>query len=194
MAGVPLTIGAKLGQEPSLLVPQQRLTQGLGFPLQVLDIGLYAEIGYGGIENPTSVSISDIDTTPQILPAAEGSITFPQIVTQDFANDALIITESGIYSVSIGISLEFIGENAARHFQMEIYNDTDDVLLATRNVPVGRNQEGSVTTHSFLVEIAAIQLDKSFIIRLVSVDDTFTVVTLDAFNFNAIRIDRLRLS
>lgn len=194
MAGVPLTIGAKLGQDSSVLVPQQRLTQGLGFPLQVLDVGLYAEVGYGGIENPGSVSLSDIDATPQVIPTTEGSITFPQIVIQDVANDALIITESGIYIVSIGLSLEFIGVNSARHFQLEIYNITDDALLASRNVPIGRNQEGSATTHSFLVEVVAVQLDKSFVIRLISAADTFTVVTLDAFNFNAVRIDRLRVA
>ena len=192
MAGVPLTIGAKLGQESFLLDPQQHLTQGLGFPLQVIDIGLFAEVGYGGVENPTSGSLSDITATPQVVPATQGSVTFPQIVTQDFANDALIFTESGIYTVSIGLSLEFLGVNSARHFQLEIYNVTDDSLLVTSNVPIGRNTEGSATNHTFLVEVGAVQTDKSFVIRIVSAADTFTVVTLDAFNFNAVRIDRLR--
>ena len=193
MAGVALTIGAKLGQTSFLLDPQQHITQGIGFPLQVLDIGLFAEVGYGGIENPTSGSLPDIDATPQVMPSTQGSVTFPQIVTQDFANDALIFTESGIYTVSIGLSLEFLGVNSARHFQIEIYNVTDDNLLATSNVPIGRNTEGSATTHTFLVEVGAVQTDKSFVIRIVSAADTFTVVTLDAFNFNAVRIDRLRL-
>ena len=192
MAGVPLTIGAKLGQTSFLLDPQQHLTQGIGFPLQVLDIGLFAEVGYGGIENPGSVSLSDIDATPQILPSVQGSVTFPQIVVQDFANDALIFTESGIYTVSVGLSLEFLGVNSARHFQMEIYNVTDDTLLTSSNIPIGRNTEGSATSHTFLVEVPAVQLDKSFVIRLVSAADTFTVVTLDAYVFNAVRIDRLR--
>lgn len=192
MAGVPLTIGAKLGQESFLLDPQQHITQGLGFPLQVLDIGLFAEVGYGGIENPGSVSLSDIDATPQVAPATQGSVTFPQIVTQDFANDALIFTESGIYTVSVGLSLEFTGVNSARHFQMEIYNVTDDALLVNSNIPIGRNTEGSATTHSFLVEVPAVQVDKSFVIRLVSSADTFTSVNLDAYVFNAVRIDRLR--
>ena len=194
MAGVPLTIGAKLGQESFLLDPQQHLTQGIGFPLQVLDIGLFAEVGYGGIEHSGSESLPDITSTPQILPATVGSVTFPQIVTQDVANDALIFTESGIYTVSIGLSLEFLGVNSARHFQVEIFNVTDVSLLATSNVPIGRNTEGSATTHTFLVEVTAVQLDKSFVIRIVSAVDTFTVVNLDAFNFNAVRIDRLRLA
>jgi hypothetical protein len=194
MAGVPLTIGAKLGQGDFLLEPQQHIIQGLGFPLQVLDIGLYAEVGYGGIENPGSVSLSDIDATPQVIPATEGAVTFPQIVTQDFANDALIFTESGIYTVTIGISLEFLGVNSARHLQVELYNATDVALIRSSNVPIGRNTEGSATTHSFLVEVGAVQLDKSITIRLISAADTFTAVTLDAYAFNAIRIDRLRVS
>ena len=193
MAGVALTIGAKLGQTSFLLDPQQHITQGIGFPLQVLDIGLFAEIGYGGVENDISVGLPNIDTTPQILPADKGSVTFPQIVTQDFANDALIFTESGIYTISVGISLEFLGVNSARHFQIEIYNVTDDTLLRSSNVPIGRNTEGSSTSHSFLVEVGAVQLDKIFVIRIVSAADTFTVVNLDGYVFNAVRIDRLRL-
>jgi hypothetical protein len=193
MAGIPLTIGAKLGQESFLLDPQQRITQGLGFPLQVLDIGLFAEIGYGGIENLGSVSLSDIDTTPQVIPAVQGAVTFPQIVTQDFSNDSLIFTESGIYTVSVGLSLEFLGVNSARHFQLEIYNVTDDAIILSSNIPIGRNTEGSATTHSFLVELLAVQVGKSLVIRLVSAADTFTVVVLDGYTFNAVRIDRLRL-
>ena len=192
MAGVPLTIGAKLGQGTFLLAPQQHITQGIGFPLQVLDIGLFAEVGYGGIENNGSVSLSDIDATSQVVPADQASITFPQIVTQDIANDSLIFTESGIYDVTVGLSLTFLGVNSARHFQMELYNATDDAILRSSNVPVGRNTEGSATSHSFLVEVGAVQTDKSIRIRLVSAADTFTVVILDAFNFNAVRIDRLR--
>ena len=192
MAGIPLTIGAKLGQTSFLLDPQQHITQGLGFPLQVLDIGLFAEVGYGGVENDISGSLPDIDATPQVMPADKGSVTFPQIVTQDFSNDALIFTESGIYTVDVGISLEFLGVNSARHFQIEIYNVTDDTLLRSSNVPIGRNTEGSSTSHSFLVEVTAVQLDKIFVIRIVSAADTFTVVNLDGYVFNAVRIDRLR--
>jgi hypothetical protein len=193
MAGIPLTIGAVLGQTSFLLDPQQHITQGIGFPLQVLDIGLFAEVGYGGIENFSSPSLSDIDTTPQIIPAAQGAVTFPQLVTQDFANDALIFLEAGIYTASVGMSLEFLGVNAARHYQVEIYNTTDDTLFISSNVPIGRNQEGSTTQHSFLLEVNAVSTDKSFVIRIVSAADTFTAVVLDGYSFNAVRIDRLRL-
>ena len=193
MAGVPLTIGAKLGQTSDFLLdPQQHITQGLGFPLQVLDIGLFAEIGYGGIENLGGASLSDIDATAQVIPSVEGSVTFPQIVTQDSANDALIFTESGIYTITVGVSLEFLGVNSARHFQLELYNVTDVSIIRSSNVPIGRNTEGSTTTHSFIVEVGAVQIDKSIVIRLISAADTFTVVTLDAYVFNAVRIDRLR--
>jgi hypothetical protein len=193
MAGIPLTIGAVIGQTSFLLDPQQHITQGIGFPLQVLDIGLFAEVGYGGIENFSSPSLSDIDTTPQIIPAAQGAVTFPQLVTQDFANDALIFLEAGIYTASVGMSLEFLGVNAARHYQVEIYNTTDDTLFISSNVPIGRNQEGSTTQHSFLLEVNAVSTDKSFVIRIVSAADTFTAVVLDGYSFNAVRIDRLRL-
>lgn len=193
MAGIPLTIGAVLGQESTLLDPLQHITQGIGFPLQVLDIGLFAEVGYGGIENFSSPSLSDIDATPQVIPATQGAVTFPQLVTQDFANDALIFLEAGIFTVAVGMSLEFLGVNSARHYQLEIYNVTDDTVLISSNVPVGRNQEGNTTQHSFLLEVNAVATDKSFVIRIVSAADTFTAVILDGYSFNAVRIDRLRL-
>ena len=192
MAGIPLTIGAKLGQTSFLLDPQQHITQGIGFPLQVLDIGLFAEVGYGGIENFSSPSLSDIDATPQTVPATQGAVTFPQLVTQDFANDALIFLDSGIFTISVGMSLEFLGVNAARHYQLEIYNITDDTILISSNVPIGRNQEGNTTSHSFLLEVNAVSVDKSFSVRIVSAADTFTAVILDGYSLNAVRIDRLR--
>ena len=193
MAGIPLTIGAVIGQTSFLLDPQQHITQGIGFPLQVLDVGLFAEVGYGGIENFNSPSLSDVDATPQVIPATQGAVSFPQLVTQDFANDALIILDSGIFTVSVGMSLEFLGVNAARHYQLEIYNITDDTILISSNVPVGRNQEGNTTQHSFLLEVNAVSIDKSFAVRIVSAADTFTAVILDGYSFNAVRIDRLRL-
>jgi hypothetical protein len=193
MAGIPLTIGAVIGQDPGLLDPRQHITQGIGFPLQVLDVGLFAEVGYGGIESFAGVSISDIDATPQIIPATQGAVTVPQLVTQDFANNALVFLETGIYTVTIGMSLEFLGVNSARHYQIEVYNVDDDTVLISSNVPVGRNQEGNSTTHGFLLEVTQPAINELFSVRLVSSADTFTIVVLDGFAFNAIRIDRLRL-
>ena len=193
MAGVPLTIGAVLGQVPDL-PNSQNISQGIGFPLQVLDVGLFAEVGYGGIENFSGASLADIDATPQIIPATQGAVTFPQLITQDFANDSLIFLDTGIYDVSVGMSLEFLGSNNPRHYQLEIYNVTDDTVLIASNVPVGRNQEGNTTSHGFLLEVAPTAVDELFAVRVVSSADTFTTVVLNAYVFNVIRIDRLRLS
>ena len=188
-------IGGALGFPSDPLLATNVLTQGLGFPLRPIDVGLYALPGYGGIENiGASQALSDITSTPQVLPAIVGAVSFPQLCVQDIANDSLIFNTLGIWQIAVSVDLTFVGVNAARQINAELYNKTDDLVVVTSVISVGRNAEGSSINTTLLMQVSADRLTDEFQIRILSTADTFTTVGLDGYSFSAIHIDRLRTS
>lgn len=144
---------------------------------------------YGGIEHFQNVALSDINSTPQVIPATSGAVPFPKGVIQDIDNNALVFEEEGIWNVTLTVTLIFLGVNNPRSFGVEFYNATKDEVLVTPLVPVGRNTEGSTPAASLLLAVQPPAAGNLFQMRLVSTTDTFADVFLNFFSFNVIRID-----
>ena len=148
--------------------------------------------GVGGIENFTQPTLSDIDATPQIIPASQGSIVFPRGMSQDFANDAIIFRRQGIWVGNFGFALTFDEENFSRTITIQFYDKTHDVVLKQSVISVGRNQAGTDRSVSILVEVTDVLVDDLFVPRVVSVSNTFTNVVLESYGFNVMFVDDLR--
>lgn len=144
---------------------------------------------YGGVENFSNTAMSDINTTPQVIPTTSGAVPFPQGVVQDFANNGIIFNRDGVWNVTISATLIFLGVNNPRSYGVEFYNATKDEVIVTPLVPVGRNTEGSTPSASLLLSVEDTAIGNLFQFRIVSTTDVFTAVSLNFYSFNIIRVD-----
>lgn len=148
-------------------------------------------VGYGTIANSPITAISDITSTPQILPASSGVLSSPKKVTQDFANNALVLNQQGVWQLSAAFELSFTGSTSARAFEADVYNNTDAISLGGLNVAVGRNQEGAGGNRTFLLELPASFVGDQLVLRIFSTTDTFTGVNLLNYSFGGVLIEAL---
>lgn len=187
-------VGGALGADPDdPLLATERMLQGIGHPLRAVDLGLYVQPGYGGIENIAGAAINDINATPQILPSTTGSVITPLDCVQDIVTDGVRFLRAGVWQVAVAFSISFIGVNSARQYKSQIFNQSNSAVIKDTIVSVGRNAEGSNVSSSFLVDVAAPAFGL-FSLRLVSDADTFTVVSLVSYSFSVLHVDRSRLS
>lgn len=166
----------------------ESMLQGLGLPLRKVDLGALSPVGYGGITNFVQTALSDIDATPQVLPALAGSVTAPVDITQDVANDALIFLTAGVWQVSVGFGIQFGSENFGRNVQTQVYNQQDDAVFVSSSTAIGRNQEGANIATTLLLDLLPEDVGQRIQIRVVSAADTFTGVLLDTFTYSAVRL------
>jgi len=149
---------------------------------------VFVSRGYGGIENTSGPSLSDLGAGWQVVPADAILITTPAGVTQDHANDAIALDSKGIWNVGILISLTHNESNAGRTFDIQIYNSTDAVELGVIPVPIGRNQPGTLISLNLIVEIPATSIEGDLIQLRIGNGDTVTSVVLVAYQFSATHI------
>lgn len=172
------------------LLATENMLQGIGMPLRPVDLGLLSLLGYGGLGNFSLTAISDIDNTPQVLPALFGAIAAPVDLVQDVANDALIFEKAGVWQVTVSFSVEFVSVNLGRKFQTEVYNQQDDAVFVSSTTSVGRNQEGSSVSATLLLDLLPSDVGERIQMRVVSSTDTFTSVNLNSFAYSAIQISQ----
>ena len=144
--------------------------------------------GYGGIEQFTDSAVANINTTPVVIPANFGAVTDPKGVVQDLANNAIALDHSGVWNITFTLTLLFDGVNAGRQYGVQFYNATEDAVIVTPLISVGRNQEGSTPAASLLIDIGEANINDLFQMRLFSVADVFTNVVVNFFSFNMIRV------
>lgn len=175
---------------------QEWLREELDRIASAVNIGLdeiESSLGYGGIDNiQTIVNLNDIDTTPQVIQAAQGAVTTPIDVEQDVANNAVIFQVPGIWRWDVTLNLAFTDLNQGRIFQLQIYNATDDIARVTVDAFVGRNTDGHSGSISFMLTVGADIIGKQIQLRVLSANDLFTNVQQRRYVFHVDRIDRNR--
>lgn len=159
--------------------------------LSVLDEIEAITKGYGGIEQTGTPGISNLGAGFQVVPANAGLITTPIKVIQDFANDGIIVEKSGVWSVSILISLSHNEDISSRSFEVQLYNDTDAVELSSIPVPIARNQPGTFVDFTFIVEIPESAENNLLQIRIGN-GSTVTSVVLEAYRFSVNHISEFK--
>jgi len=140
--------------------------------------------GYGGIEQTGTPGISNLGAGFQVVPADANLITTPVEVTQDFANDGIIVERSGVWNVNIIISLSHNEDAAVRTTEIQLYNDTDAVEIEAILVPIARNQPRTFISLVIMVEIPESAEDDLLQIRIGN-GSTVTSVVLEAYQFSA---------
>ncbi len=141
--------------------------------------------GYGGVKLNTSQGISDITPTFQTLPADSQVIVAPRGVVQDIANDGIVLTSFGVWSVTVGFVMQFNDTNDGRFFNVQVYDVTEESAVAEFPVFVGRNQDGLNYTTTFLADIELSAVNDLFVIKIGDASTLFTAVILDTFEFSA---------
>lgn len=147
-------------------------------------INTFAEAGYGGVELSISTAMSNINATPQVVPASDGSVTNPRNIIQDTVNNGCVVERRGIWLINIFLTLAFVDINSGRTIQIELYDDDDSVILDNSPIFVGRNQAGVNISAGLLSDTPPELEGHLFQIRVSSASDTFTAVTAEAFSFN----------
>ena len=156
-------------------------------------LNLSAQPAYGGVESLDLVALPDITTTPQVVPAAQGSIIFPQGVVQDFANDGIEVEVLGVFAISWSLSILCNELNSSRSFVLQLYDATDDTILLNTVVTVGRNVGGANTSSTFLLNMSVLRINDLFQMRLVTNGDTFSSVSLNTYSLVVFRVDSARI-
>ena len=139
--------------------------------------------GYGGIKQTGTPSLSDLGAGFQVVPADAELITTPIEVTQDFANDGIIVERSGVWSIGIIISLSHNEDAAVRTTEIQLYNDNDAAELSAILVPIARNQPRTFISLILMVEIPESAKDDLLQIRIGN-GSTVTSVILEAYQFS----------
>jgi len=151
----------------------------------------FVAAGYGGVIQNVTVGISDINATPQIIPANTGIVSESKVVTQDVANDGLRFGFSGVWVLYVIIAVDFDFVNTGRVFSVEVFDVTTASVVTSIFVAVGRNAEGSTFTAPLMVEVGLGNVGDLFVIRLVSTTDTFTGVALTSYQLSASLVSEL---
>jgi len=154
-------------------------TAGKWFGLNVM-----VAAGYGGVNQSTPVGIPDLGAGFEVLPADEGLLSAPRAVTQDFANNGLIFTIEGVWSIGVVLSLVHAESNSGRQIIVQLYNATLDSSVSEVVLPIARNQPGTYFSSSFLSEVTAANVGDVFQVRIGG-GDTVTAVTLQLYTLSA---------
>jgi hypothetical protein len=145
----------------------------------IFDIKENATIaGYGSIGVNGETPMADINATPQTLTGFDVElISAPRGITQDLANNALIMHVKGIWTLSVKVSLTFSELNSSRHIGFIVQNMDNPIASPVKfNYPVGRNTGGSSMILSLPIEVSAASVGDKFSLQVFSDADTFTGV------------------
>lgn len=148
----------------------------------------FVEAGYGGIETNVSTAMSNINATPQVVPALEASVGTPRNIIQDFANDGLIIEKEGIWQILIFLTLAFVDINSGRIITVEVFNDSESAVFDDSPIFVGRNQAGVNISAGYLLDVPEAIENDLFQVRVSSAADTFTGVTVESFALSLVHV------
>jgi len=144
------------------------------------DIDTRVIAGYGGIRMPAVAQANIAGAYATIAGWASGSVATPVGVTQDFANDGLILNAEGVWRVNVFMSVSFNDEASGRELNIRLYNDTDAVAGGGTSVFVGRNQAGASIAFSMMVDVAASAVGDLFVLQWSSGDGFANVDMIDA--------------
>ncbi len=147
-------------------------------------LNINTQAGYGGVTQTPAVGIPDLGIWFDVLPANAGVISVPRFLTQDFANDGLVLDIEGIWNVSISFSLVHNESNSGRQIVVQLYNSTTATVVGDVVLPIARNQPGTYFSVSILAEVANANIGDLFVVR-VGGGDAVTAVTLQRYTFSA---------
>jgi hypothetical protein len=139
--------------------------------------------GYGGIKQTATPGMTNLGVGFQVVPADAKLITTPIEVTQNFANDGILVERSGVWRIDIIISLSHNEDIAGRTIEVQLYNDTDAVEIDVILVPIARNQPRTFISLTLMVEIPESAENDLLQIRIGN-GSTVTSVVLQAYQFS----------
>lgn len=140
--------------------------------------------GYGGLR------LSTPDTAGADLTAAWRKINefdavmfnTPRGITQDLANDGLVIDVYGIWVFGLYLSFEHNESNSGREFYIRLYDETDNVPVGNGSgtlVGVSRNQPATNFSYSLPIEIPESLVGHRLIIQVGNGDTLSSIVWSD---------------
>ncbi len=155
-------------------------------------LDIFVAAGYGGVRQTGTPALPPIDLTPQILPANAGVVTTPKALTQDFANDGIILGFTGVWMLQIILAIDHDDVNTGREMELQLFDVTDATVILSTPVFIGRNQPGTNFSVSLMVEISTGSLDDLFVVRLVrtGANDILDVV-LESYILSANLVSQL---
>lgn len=136
--------------------------------------------GYGGLRIATPpVVIADITATWTKLTAFDAVMfVVPDAVVQNLANSSLIISEQGVWVLSVFIAMTHNESNQGRTLHVRVYNEISGVPVGNQvTIGVGRNQPATYIGGSFPNDVPLETVNDDLIIELrTEVGDTLTSV------------------
>lgn len=150
--------------------------------------------GYGGVKLDTPAALSDIDSTWQTLPADSAVVGIPKYVTQDFAQDGVIIIAAGIWQVAANIAISHNELNAGREMQLRLLNVDTGVPGAGVTFGTGRNVGITNMTATVLFDMPEIDENDLFVLQVNSALDTYSLVTLESYNFSVVHVSNAQFA
>jgi hypothetical protein len=151
----------------------------------------FTAAGYGGINQGSSVGISDISAAFQTLPADTLSVANPRGVSGDLVDDGLIFDFPGVWQINIALTLEFVDINAGRTLEVRLQNITNPGSPASSTIFVGRNQAGLNFSPALLLDIPLSVIGDTLVLQVGAASTDFTGVTLHTYSFDAVHVSEL---
>lgn len=141
------------------------------------------DIGYGGIVQNQTLAFT-LDATWRTVDGwNEGAVSTPVKVTQDFANDGLILLDDGVWTADVFVSIIFDTNNSDRYVWLRLRNDTTGDTADPLPFFVARDQGG------LTIPLGGLLFDTSAAGDLIQIqlqtDDTFAGVSITNAMFNA---------
>lgn len=148
--------------------------------------------GYGGIEaTGTTVGNSlgaGFDTLDYIYD--QNKFADPRGVTQDFANGNLLFNTKGVWSLNVTLEFDHNESNSGRSIEARFFNE--DTALGTTgiNIPIARNQPGTLIPLSILIDITDDIVGDRFVLQIGN-GSTVTSIVYNTAVFEASHVGEL---
>ena len=152
--------------------------------------------GYGGVElsAPLVTSISVTTTAQKLTVFDQGATTNPEDVTQDLANDRIIINAPGIWVGLLKLSgrVTSSSANTNRTFVANLYNEnTSSLLDAPFFSPVPRYGETVGVGVTTLLEVTAATVGIPISVYVYTLGSTIQLTQIDVIELSAFRVGLL---
>ncbi len=102
----------------------------------------------------------------------------------DFTADTFSFNFAGIFRLSVMFTIEHDDINAGRQFELRLFNVTEAVAALPTVIGIGRNQGVTNYTATFLVDIAAADVDDVFRLEVGNASVVIQTVVWDTLNLS----------
>ncbi|MDB4312061.1 hypothetical protein N9937_01395 [bacterium] len=160
------------------------------YATEAASLATFALAGYGGIIQNAPVAIPDISGSWELFDGWDAaSLTTPRYITQDFASNGIRFDRTGVFSISIKISIAHDSGNAGRVVYLRFYDGTVGAPGASTFVfGVGRNVEyTNLTIPGALFEVPS-NMVGNLIQLQIGGGDTFSSVQSVGASFEAFSV------